>query len=435
MADQFRYAAFVSYSSRDSGFARRLHRALERYGIPSSLGKFDLTGRGKKKNRIYPVFRDREELGAGSLSERIEEGLRASGALIVVCSPNSAASPWVQKEIEFFAGLGRGNRIFAVVAENAPLIDEEGKDATAACFPQAFRGGALADPAVPEPLAADARKGKDGFKTAWLKIVAGLISVNLGELLDRQRVRERRQQLVGSALAIAIAFLALGTAIGVSYVRHTIAGDRSRLLLMRDHASTLARIDYLTAHMNLLRSQVEAKGIRDGLQAQCEGIEAEWLAANGRPGSVLSNQLAQCEATLVVIALRSGDRDAALATLAEVERQVAANLANGVPGSPSHIMSFADAEIALAKAHLALGDKNGAVGVLLEARERLGNEKDLTWQAQRRIIDVQVALAEIGAAPWSDAMESLRARAKLVALDPVEEELLERVEVAVKSDH
>jgi MTH538 TIR-like domain (DUF1863) len=435
MADQFRYAAFVSYSSKDSGFARRLHRALERYGIPSSLGKFDLTGRGKKKNRIYPVFRDREELGAGSLSERIEEGLRASGALIVVCSPYSAASPWVQKEIEFFAGLGRGNRIFAVVSENAPLIDEEGKDATAACFPQAFRGGALADPAVPEPLAADARKGKDGFKNAWLKIVAGLISVNLGELLDRQRARERRQVFVRLALAVSIVSLAIGTAIGVGFTQFTIARTTSQLLLLNDPAARLARIDYLTAHLNLLQPQLEGKGIRNALQAQCDEIEVAWTLTGRAPGTMLANQHAQCEATRVAASLSSGDRDAALATLAEVQSQMAVNLAAGIQEHPSFIVSFTDAEIALAKAHLALGDKNGAVAVLLEARERLGNGADLTWQARRRIIDLQVALAELGATPWSDVTASLRARASVVALDPVEQELLLRAEVAAESDH
>lgn len=435
MTELYRYAAFISYSSKDSAFARRLHRALERYGIPSSLGKFDLTGRGKKKNRIYPVFRDREELSAGSLSERIEEGLRASGALIVVCSPNSAASPWVQKEIEFYANLGRRNRVFAVIAENAPLTNEGGEDATPACFPHAFRGDALADPAVSEPLAADARKGKDGFKTAWLKIVAGLISVNLGELLDRQRARERRQSFARAALGIAIVFLALGTAVGVVFTKFTIARSTSQMLLLSDSAATLARIDYLTAHLNLLQSRLEAEGIRDALQAQCDEIEVAWTFAGRAPGGVLANQHAQCEATRVVASLGSGERDEAVATLAEVERQVAMNLAAGVREQPSFIVSYADAEIALAKAHRALGNEARAVSVLLQAHDRLGNGADLTWQARRRIVDVQVALAELDAAPWSDAAASLRARAQAVALDPVEQELLWRAEAALESGH
>lgn len=214
MAELFRYAAFISYSSKDAPFARKLHRALESYGIPASLGKFDLIGGGGKKNRIYPVFRDREELSAGQLGDQIEANLKASGALIVICSPAGAASPWVQKEIEFFAALGRHAKIFAIIPDTAPLVDEQGADCTQSCFPPAFRGDALSGDKL-EPLAADARKGKDGFRNAWLKIVAGMIGVTPGQIIDRDK-RRRRERTIASvaagltsalAVALSLAFL------------------------------------------------------------------------------------------------------------------------------------------------------------------------------------------------------------------------------------
>jgi len=201
-----RYAAFISYSSADARFARRLHRALEGYGIPAALGHFDLAG---KPNRIYPVFRDREELSAGDLGERITGALEASGALIVVCSPHAAASPWVNKEIEHFAALGRTDRIFAVIAEDAPLYEANGADATVSCFPAALRGDAL--DGVHEPLAADARKGKDGFRNAWLKLVAGMIDVTPGQIIDRDKKRRRqRGSLLAAAGAVFVAVAAYG---------------------------------------------------------------------------------------------------------------------------------------------------------------------------------------------------------------------------------
>ncbi|MEP7209671.1 MAG: TIR domain-containing protein [Alphaproteobacteria bacterium] len=213
MVELYRYAAFISYSSRDAAFAKRLHRALERYGIPSALGKFDLLGSGAKKNRICPVFRDREELSAGDLGELIQANLKASGALIVVCSPSAAASPWVQNEIEHFIGLGRRERIFAIIANTAPLRDAAGADATAASFPPAFRGDALVDPDALEPLAADARKGKDGFRNAWLKVVAGLVGVTPGQLIDRDRRRRRRQagQILAASMLLAIGLATAAT--------------------------------------------------------------------------------------------------------------------------------------------------------------------------------------------------------------------------------
>jgi hypothetical protein len=221
MAELFRYAAFISYSSKDARFAQRLHRALESYGIPSSLGQFDLIG-GGKKNRIYPVFRDREELSAGQLGDQIEANLRASAALIVVCSPNGAASPWVQKEIEFFAALGRHAKVFAIIPDTAPLTDESGADATQSCFPPAFRGDALAGDKL-EPLAADARKGKDGFRNAWLKLVAGMIGVTPGQIIDRDR--KLRQQRRSSLAAAAFGGLCVVALIGAAVDRYNARSD------------------------------------------------------------------------------------------------------------------------------------------------------------------------------------------------------------------
>jgi hypothetical protein len=217
MAELYRYAAFISYSSKDAKFAERLHRALESYGIPSSLGKFDLIG-GGKANRIYPVFRDREELSAGHLGDQIEANLKASAALIVVCSPHGAASPWVQKEIEFFAAQGRHAKIFAIIPDTAPLTDEQGADCTQACFPPAFRGDALSGDKL-EPLAADARKGKDGFRNAWLKIVAGMIGVTPGQIIDRDKKRRAQQRTAAIAGISAAILIAVYVAAGVDAQR------------------------------------------------------------------------------------------------------------------------------------------------------------------------------------------------------------------------
>jgi formylglycine-generating enzyme required for sulfatase activity len=195
MAHEGPYAAFISYSSKDAAFARRVHRSLERYRIPKSLGVFDPSGAGSI-NRIYPVFRDREELPAGKLSAAIEAALQASGALVVVCSPNSAASPWVQREIEYFKGLGRAERIFAIIADDASFAVDGREHHN---FPPALR--AL------EPLAADARRDRDGFRSAWLKIVAGLIGVSVGALQNRDQARRRLAYARNIALSVLMAVI------------------------------------------------------------------------------------------------------------------------------------------------------------------------------------------------------------------------------------
>src|SRR4051812_28366232 len=97
--EAYAYRAFISYSHRDKQLARRLHRELESYRIPAKLvGK--VTGVGVVPRRLRPIFRDREELPAsGDLSAELSEALRQSRFLVVICSPASAKSRWVNEEI------------------------------------------------------------------------------------------------------------------------------------------------------------------------------------------------------------------------------------------------------------------------------------------------------------------------------------------------
>ncbi len=86
---EFLYDAFISYRhiKPDKTIARYLHRMLESYRLPRSLKK---EGAYQWKRK---VFRDREELPTMSnLSKGIEEALRKSRSLIVICSPNTPES-------------------------------------------------------------------------------------------------------------------------------------------------------------------------------------------------------------------------------------------------------------------------------------------------------------------------------------------------------
>src|SRR4051794_11054697 len=93
-SEDFRYWAFISYSHADAKWGDRLHAALETYRLPSRLVR-KAQPPGSVPRRVFPVFRDREELASSaSLGENIENALRASRALIVICSPRAAASRW-----------------------------------------------------------------------------------------------------------------------------------------------------------------------------------------------------------------------------------------------------------------------------------------------------------------------------------------------------
>ena len=110
MAEEYKYYAFISYNSKDSKWGQRLQRKLEHYRIPTALCR----QRGWKRKPIEPVFYAPTDIQPGPLDDELKKRLFASRNLIVICSPNSANSQWVGKEIEYFSSLGRTKNIYFV---------------------------------------------------------------------------------------------------------------------------------------------------------------------------------------------------------------------------------------------------------------------------------------------------------------------------------
>lgn len=81
----FKYYAFISYSHKDSDWAKWLQHELEYYQLPSTLN-----GRKGLPTSFRPIFRDEDELSGGDLKPQISSALASSEFLIVICSPNSA---------------------------------------------------------------------------------------------------------------------------------------------------------------------------------------------------------------------------------------------------------------------------------------------------------------------------------------------------------
>jgi len=200
----YKYWAFISYSHRDQAWAEWLHRALETYRVPRRLAGRGSAG-GTLPHRLYPVFRDQEELPSSpNLSSAIDRALQQSRTLIVIASPHAAVSKWVDQEIARFRALGRGDRILCLIVDGEPHAGLQPGSGLLECFPPSLR---TADGV--EPVGADLRPGKDGKPLARLKLIAGLLGVGLDELRRREQRRRRLRNLGLAALSLA-AFLALG---------------------------------------------------------------------------------------------------------------------------------------------------------------------------------------------------------------------------------
>jgi tetratricopeptide (TPR) repeat protein len=203
-----RYSAFISYSHKDRRWAEWLHRELERYRLPKSL-----VGRaapwGILDRRLPPVFQDREELAASAdLGQSVKSALNESSNLVVICSTSGARSKWVNEEVATFAALGRREHIQC-------LIVPEGDNGVVLPEAELFPAAVLALGA--EPLAADARDGGDGKRSAFLKIVAGITGVRFDELRQREQAR-RHKRLFALASAASAGFVFMTGLAGIALV-------------------------------------------------------------------------------------------------------------------------------------------------------------------------------------------------------------------------
>jgi tetratricopeptide (TPR) repeat protein len=212
--DGGRYRAFISYSHRDSRWASWLHRALESYRPPKPLIG-TVTQRGEVPKRLAPIFRDRDELASATdLGTLLNAALAGSACQVVICSPQAAQSKWVNEEILAFKRLGREDRIFCLIVGGEPNGSDMPGRSDEECFPPALRfrlgpDGNLSSERT-EPIAADARPGKDGKNNAKLKLIAGLLGVGFDALKRREQQRRQRRLFLVTCGAMTGMVLAIG---------------------------------------------------------------------------------------------------------------------------------------------------------------------------------------------------------------------------------
>ncbi len=214
--DLIKYRAFISYSHQDARWGSWLHKSLESYRPPKNLVG-TTTACGVVPKRLSPVFRDREELASATdLSAAINDALQGSACQIIICSPQAAKSRWVNEEILAFKRLGRESRIFCLIVAGEPNASELPGREQEECFPPALRfrlgpDGNLSE-ARTEPIAADARAGKDGKTRAKLKLIAGMLGVAFDLLRRREQQRFNRRLFITACAALSGMVLTSGLA-------------------------------------------------------------------------------------------------------------------------------------------------------------------------------------------------------------------------------
>jgi len=285
---QFKYWAFISYSHADEEWAKWLHKSIETYRVPRKLVGRE-TGNGALPKKLFPVFRDRDELpGASDLGGKIQEALKTSRSLIVICSPKSAVSKWVNEEVKAYKTLGRANHVFCLMTDGEPNAAPD--SGLLECFPRAVRFEVGADGEISdepaEPIAADARPGKDGKTNALFKLLSGMMGVGYDELRQREKQRQRQRRLRSVALSVAVALLVSLTYVAVADAGLNVpAGEKIRTFLDRRDTSVFRH-----AHSNA-EIRTQSANLRRELMAALEHGQTPtgWISASLKASSADSS--------------------------------------------------------------------------------------------------------------------------------------------------
>lgn len=185
----YNYYAFISYSRKDENWAKWLQKKLETYRIPLIIRKQNLN----VPRKLYPVFRDKTDLTGGRLLEVLHEELDRSQYLIVICSPDSAVSPWVNKEILHFMQQGREAYVIPFIVSGEPMAESPEQE----CYPEALR-------AEPESEMLGISVKELGKEKAFLRVVAALLNLKFDQVVMRDRRRRRKQRAFAAAACLCL---------------------------------------------------------------------------------------------------------------------------------------------------------------------------------------------------------------------------------------
>ncbi|MBQ0984693.1 TIR domain-containing protein [Streptomyces sp. F63] len=231
------YAAFISYSSSaDRHRARQLRHALHRFARPW------------KRVRALRVFLDHAALSADPrLWSRLEQALGASEYFILLASPESARSHWVNQEVSWWRQGPRKSNLLLVVTGGELHWDRAAGDFDwnrTTCLPRALRAHFSEEPRwldlrwMGEDQPDDPRDPR--FQDCVADLAATLHDRPKDELIgedvtQRRKLRNFRWIMQGLAITLGLALVA---ATVIALVQRNTAQAQARLATARELAAT-----------------------------------------------------------------------------------------------------------------------------------------------------------------------------------------------------
>ena len=197
--EEYHYFAFISYATSDSKWAKWLQHNLSYYHIPSSVKKSRI---GIPQN-IRPIFIYEYDLSGNQLHTAIERELISSKYLIVICSPSSAKSKYVNNEVQMFIDRGKANLIIPFIIDGEINSADPNKE----CFPPALRK--LLNESVLQDEIRGISIATNGKRHALVDVVATMLNVRRDILWNRYNIRRIQHNIVLGVLSFLVLLLCL----------------------------------------------------------------------------------------------------------------------------------------------------------------------------------------------------------------------------------
>ena len=217
----FKYDIFFSYRHKplDGEITQKCFNAVESYRVPKSL-------REQGCADVQRAFRDTEELSVSRiLSDTIDQALRSTRCLIIVCSTDTPSSEWVDREVATFIELGRADHIY-------PLLISGDRERS---FPKSLKlvpdlDGRIMDIRTPGN---DVKKMMAKAETELLRCISEIAGCTEAELLREHKLRKNRR----FAAKAAAGFAAFAAVAGISLGLMNLAQNYRDIAQKREAAS------------------------------------------------------------------------------------------------------------------------------------------------------------------------------------------------------
>ena len=292
-----------------------MHKTLEAYPVPKSL-------HDKHPKKISPIFRDVTELSAHhSLSEKIKDAVLGSRFLIVLCSPASKQSHWVNEEIKLFRKLHGEGSILCALIEGTPETS----------FPPALLAGGR------EPLAANLTP--KNLRLGTSQLAASILGVGLDSLIQRDVRRRRnrmRAMMAGSFIFAAIMGGMAWTAMDARDEAELSRAEAEKMVEyiitdLDDELAPVGKLDVVTKVGGQVLTYYQAIPMAD--------MDDDRLARRARAQQILAH-----------VEIAQGNSQKALKDLGQVEK-LTAEILRRRPDDPDAIFTHAQSQYALLRVY------------------------------------------------------------------------------------